>query len=597
MRRNLRMLFVVGLSMVFMTLLACRENGENNGENKQNENDGHNPRGTEKSSAYTVRGVVWDVDGKPLKNVAVVANKATATSDEEGRYQIRLPEGEAVLKFSSSNHVGTLKKVTVSKEHATMLHVKLLKAAPMQPVNADNEGTIRGSSNKYGTQLLAQFPARAFVDANGDEVSGNVFARLTNIDPTDDDVRESTPGSFLAADEEGKVVQLESGGMLAIDVRDASGEKLQLAEDAKLKVWFPVAEGLVEAAEKLGENPPDMQLWSFDEVAGQWVWEGLTEFERGDNGELYYTAELPHMSTWNCDMPLEATCVMGCAKDKATGEPLAGAQVIVSGIDYIGNSQATTGADGCFRVAVRKNSQVQITVQHKLGGGLSRQFTSGNTSTPVPPTSSTTCANAGEFVVERDIFDYNGVPVDCAETMPSFSGNACMEELGEMFTCWRTAGACTINIGSSGETSMRWDSGARWELTSGTLSAYQHGQFCYSMEYDSSGLVIYKDAQGRTFKQTHEIRSNQYKYTLECPSGQAVEVSVENMAALSACQPQAGGGGVSERCTFEWWGSCSSANECEEGEICCEVSAISYSYCLNENDESYCTSNGGTPLR
>jgi len=217
---------------------------------------------TERSPTFAVRGVVRDVDGKPVKNVAVVAKKATATTDQEGRYQVMLPEGEAVLRFVRSGYVETIKKVTVSKDYPSMLHVNLLGAAKAQKLYAAEGGTIEGTRNVNGT-VSVEIPESAFVDAKGQLVTDEVSVRLTNIDPTTDPVREAAPGSFIGVgvDGDSSAVQIESGGMLSLDVRDASGEKVQVAKDAVLKVKFPVNEGL--------KSPPaTMPLWSFDETAG-----------------------------------------------------------------------------------------------------------------------------------------------------------------------------------------------------------------------------------------------------------------------------------------------------------------------------------------
>ncbi|MCL2012277.1 MAG: carboxypeptidase-like regulatory domain-containing protein [Cystobacterineae bacterium] len=563
-----RFVSAIGLSMALIALPACDKK-----------------EGVERSPTYPVRGMVLSIDGQPLGNVAVVAKKATATTDHQGRYQLKLPEGEAVLRFSKADHVDTIKKLTISREHPTMLHTKLLSANKAQKLSAEDGGLILGSSNKNGT-VSAEFPTSAFVDAQGRKVSGEVSVRLTNIDASTEEVRQAAPGSFIG-DNRGNMVQLESGGMLAIEVRDASGEKVQVAEGVKLKVKFPVAEGL--------SNPPDtMPLWSFDEVAGQWVWEGDTTLVQ-EGAELYYTSELPHMSTWNCDQPLLATCIMGCAKDEETGAPLAGAQVIVSGIDYVGNSQATTGADGCFRVAVRKSSAVRIMVQHKLGGGVSRPFDgAGEADTPVPPSSSTLCADAGEFVVERDTYNYDGVAVDCTSVMASLQGNACQEEFGEMMACMRVAGGCTYSLDTSSgmsllEATMRWDSGARMVSSMGlhgnTMMGYDpEGQLCYSGNIDitnpNATLLSYTDAQGQKFRM--EVKAD--LFTIECPSGKKFEITGEESEAMSACQAQQ----ETDSCAMEGFDFCRGG--CEQGEICCELSGMNY--CMNEDS---CTLSGGTP--
>ena len=567
MRRNLCALMALGVSIA---LVACNNDS----------------KGTpETAPTYAVRGIVRDLNGAPLKNAAVVAKKATATTDAEGRYQLKLPEGDAVVRFAKAGYVDTLKKVSVSKDYPTMLHVNLLGAAKAQKLDASTGGLITGTGNANGT-VSVEIPQSAFVDAKGQRVTDEVSVRLTNIDVSTDPVREAAPGSFIG-DDKGNTVQIESGGMLALEVRDTSGQKVQVADNAKLTVKFPVNEGL--------QNPPEtMSLWSFDEQAGQWALEGTSTL---DNDKQYYTAELPHMSTWNCDQPLSATCVRGCAKDKDTGAPLAGAQVVASGIDYVGNSQATTGPDGCFKVAVKKSSKVRITVQHKLGGGTSREFDgAGDSDTPVPPAIATVCADAGEFDVEKDVFNYDGEATDCTSVMASIRGKECQEEMGAMFSCLRIAGGCTYSVGSSESVgmSMRWDSGARMVTSMGglgssvTMTGYDpDGQMCFSMDMSSSQTsgdnvsATYSDAKGNKYK----ITVNGNVTTVECPNGKKFEMTGEDSAAMSACRSQQNQSQAA--CTVE--GLCQSKGDCGPSEICCGTGTYGMCY------ETVCPT-GTTPL-
>jgi len=610
MKQNLRAVAAMGLSMVFMTLSACSCGDDSDNINinvKDKENSG-DPDSTELSSGFSVRGVVQDTQGNPLGNVAVMAKNATATTDAQGRYQLRLfdgEEGEHVIRFSRSGYVHTIKKVPVFKDHATMFHVKLLAAERPKKLVAEDGGEIEGTiQNKKGNVVKAKFPKNALVNAKGDEVTGEVSVRLTNIDPSMGEADEAAPGSFIgflprsvsgeAAD---LVAQIESGGMLEVDVRNASGEKLQLKTGEKLEVWFPVPNDL--------QAPPDkMHLWSFDEEKGQWLLEEMDIELSAD--KQHYIAHLPHMSLWNADMPFTSTCVMGCAKDKETGEPLAGAQVLTSGLNYVGNSQATTDAEGCFRVAVRKSSPVQITVRHSLNGGTSRPFHEvGNTDTLVPPTPSDICVDAGLFEVERDVFNYDGLAVDCTSAMASLSGNACQEAFGEMMACTRAVGACAIDYGyldPEGKieditVAILWDSGARMVTSLDTSNPLIYrsvvtafgpgGNMCYS----ATILTTSRDDDSLTFKYTN-ARGMEFKYermpnnqmVVECSNGQRFELSGAESTAMLVCKEQES----SQRCSAD---ACralelQTGKRCEEmaaDYVCCEYGeGFMYSTCSPE---------------
>ena len=593
---------------MLVALMACSENGEDEAGGGGNNKPDEKP--AEQSAGYLVRGVVQDTQGTPLAGVAVVSKHGTTSTNDEGRYQLKLPEGSAVLKFSSSKHVSTIKEVPVSKEHATMLHVKLLKAAPAMQIPADEDGEIRGDSNSK-SRVIAKYTKNSFVKGNKEVASGKLVARLTNIDASSEAGQEAAPGAFIGNDG-GNRVPLESGGMLQIDVRDASGEKLKLKAGEKLSVQFPVPEGMKEP-------PPTMPLWSFNEETGEW--DKKTEVATLVD-KSYYKADLPHMSSWNCDRPLEATCIMGCAKDAETGEPLAGAQVTASGRDYVGSSSATTGADGCFRVAVRQNSEIKITVQHKLGGGYAKDIVSPGTATlSIPPTSADTCFDAGEFKVQKDVYSYGDVLIDCNAAMANIQGSfaACMAEMSEMMACPRPAGACTYSIGappvggtSSMETTMRWESGARtvtvvqppdpsnmnnFAMTSTSTAYGPEGQLCYTFtittiigtDPGTQMSMVYKDPTGKEFKLGMGASADG-RSTVECPNGQRIDISAEESSAMGICQPKQD----TSACAMEGldkWGVCQSATDCmSAGEICCAMSGSPYGTCMSKDE---CDTIGG----
>ena len=63
-------------------------------------------------------------------------------------------------------------------------------------------------------------------------------------------------------------------------------------------------------------------------------------------GRLQVTGEVSHFSSWNCDRPIDTfNCFSGQVIDPA-GNPVAGASVLASGVDYSGTSYDTTDGGG-----------------------------------------------------------------------------------------------------------------------------------------------------------------------------------------------------------------------------------------------------------
>ena len=91
---------------------------------------------------------------------------------------------------------------------------------------------------------------------------------------------------------------------------------------------------------------------------------GLTA-RAGTRPQQYYEGQVSHFTVWNADQPYETIYINGCVVNTA-GQPV-DASVVSEGIDYYGSASTVTSADGKFKVAARRSSQVQVTAQS--GGG------------------------------------------------------------------------------------------------------------------------------------------------------------------------------------------------------------------------------------
>jgi len=116
---------------------------------------------------------------------------------------------------------------------------------------------------------------------------------------------EEMPGDLRGIDSEEALVQLATYGMVAVEIRDANGNDIQLKEGVTAKVEFPLSAELVEDASET------IKTWSFDEDRAYWVEEGSATLV--DNK---YVAEVSHFSFWNCDAPFPVVHIKGRLVDK-----------------------------------------------------------------------------------------------------------------------------------------------------------------------------------------------------------------------------------------------------------------------------------------
>lgn len=510
-------------------------------------------------------GVVRDSGGTPLSGVSVSGGGATALTDAQGAYVLAASSADQVhVSFQATGYVPTVREVDVRDGSPTATHVALVPEAPAVTMDSTVGGLVDG---ERGAQAMVV--QDSLVDGDGAVVTGMVDVHLTPIDPSVLGEVSAVSGNYRA-DSGGSTVMLESFGMLDVTIRQ-DGKKVQIAEGQTMEVQIPAPAG--------GGTPPDtVALWSFDEESDRWVEEGTATYDQASGT---YTATITHMSPWNCDAVAESTCITGLVLD-GDGEPLVGAAISTSGIDYSGSSSATTIDDGRFYVAVRKNSQVSVLAQHAEGGGQFREVTSGSADTDIPPTpGDPRCLDVGEWTAERGVVKLaDGREVSCNDGSETVFAGTCIEDSYAVFECWAPEGACVYHMGVSPPT-VDYANGAEMVMDVGQTGTYHisynspDGSLCGTMDSgaDQHSSVL-SDTNGNSWTfQTPATENDDMVVT--CPDGGTVVVTPEERKIWQACSDPTGGGEDGGQCTVEGIpdvpGACDTDADCEGGSICCAL--------------------------
>ncbi len=122
---------------------------------------------------------------------------------------------------------------------------------------------------------------------------------ISTLQPNDAGFTAMFPGRFLGGSTPGSTSNLQplvSYGVVNVDLKDAQGNKLKLAPDARATLSFPIP-----------SNDPgssSIPLWSLDTDSGVWVQEGAAT-----RSGASYVASVTHFSPWNCDIPLASSTI------------------------------------------------------------------------------------------------------------------------------------------------------------------------------------------------------------------------------------------------------------------------------------------------
>ncbi len=344
------------LSLLFLTLFACRQDVEDTLSSETSQNDptitiiDYNPEIIDVTA--TLFGTVYDELNNTVAGATVRLGSNNQITDDDGRF---------VIKNVTMNQAGTFVEVIKdgyfpgshrffpedgSTNFAT---ITLLEKTNTGSFISSDGGSVTGEGG-----IKMDFPANSVVKANGETYNGTVEVSARWLNPAASNIEAIMPGGLQAVNTQGEEVALASFSMMAVELESDAGESLNLGNDLKATLTFPVP------AELLGNAPAEIPLWYFSEDYGIWIQEGTATLQGNT-----YVGDVAHFSFWNCDAPFPLIKLTGQLVS-ANGNPLqymsVELTVLSSGITRAGwvNSQ------GVFSGKVPKDEEFEMNVSHTL---------------------------------------------------------------------------------------------------------------------------------------------------------------------------------------------------------------------------------------
>jgi hypothetical protein len=313
------------LCFVLISFLSC------NDDDVINDPTGENPPvvdftenfGSQISARFLGR--IVDEDKAPLQGVTVRIGMSTTTTDAFGVFTIN--DANAFEKFAyitaeKDGYIEGSRALVPSASGVNQIEIMLLEKDVVATINSGEASSVDLDN---GTTVTFDGD---FVMANGNAYDGTVDVILKHLDPGDDNMTMMMPGMLFAQNSNGNAVALETYGMLAVELKSASGEDLQLAEGSTSQITIPLAEHV--------SNPPStMPLWYFDEDGGYWIEDGVATLQGNT-----YVGEVTHFTFWNYDFPYPAVNLCVTIQDE-NGNP-----VPYTSVDLYSELLNTTGTYG-----------------------------------------------------------------------------------------------------------------------------------------------------------------------------------------------------------------------------------------------------------
>ncbi|MFK7782663.1 MAG: hypothetical protein AB8B90_09935, partial [Psychroserpens sp.] len=265
-------------------------------------------------SSFSARfmGKVVNEDNNPVSDVIISVGNIIASTDSNGVFSITdatVFENFAYIKATKDGFIDGSRTI-VPSDGINQVTIMLLSLDPIATINS-GESSIVDLPN--GTQVA--FDGN-FSNEQGGDYSGAVTVTLKHLNPDDSDMNFQMPGMLFAEDAGGSARVLETYGMIAVELRGASGEELNLTEGSTAEISVPIPQNATNA-------PATIPLWFFDEEGGYWKEEGEAILQ-GNR----YVGNVTHFSFWNCDAPFPYVEFCVTIED-TNGNPLPNTYVIL----------------------------------------------------------------------------------------------------------------------------------------------------------------------------------------------------------------------------------------------------------------------------
>ena len=315
----------------------------------------------------SIAGRVTDLNNLPINNALVSVGTITAKTNSDGQFFINNVGLNNDLGFvsiskagyftgsrtffvnhNSINTANTFSDPGRPSHHTNIIYHVNIKLIPKN-ISGAFASSSGGTINVWGGGTVV-INAGSIVNATtGSTYNGNVSVSTFYLNPADIRINEYMPGDLLGITVNNERRILQSFGMIAIEMNDASGQKLQLAHGKTATINIPIPPNLQATA------PASIPLWYFDEDKGLWKEDGIARRQ----GNIY-TGTVSHFSFWNCDLPAKYVKLDVTFKDRK-GIPLANHLVTITSIVY-GTRGGYTDNEGTVSGLIPANETLVLKV-------------------------------------------------------------------------------------------------------------------------------------------------------------------------------------------------------------------------------------------
>ena len=196
----------------------------------------------------SVSGIVVDQQDKPMQDLELNFRGTTYTTDVNGYFRIiDTPTSDqgGYLTFTQSGYYNNYKYFYPEAGKQSFVRVRMVA----EKLSGDFR-TVEGGIIQVDGGATVAFDPNSIVDGNNDPYTGSVNVYAYWYNPSSGVLQEEMPGDLRGINLEEQAVQLATYGMMAVNLKDASGNKLQIADGQKATLTFPIPSELINDVPK-----------------------------------------------------------------------------------------------------------------------------------------------------------------------------------------------------------------------------------------------------------------------------------------------------------------------------------------------------------
>ena len=281
-------------------------------------------------------GTVTNSNGNAMAGVEVSAGGKTKMTNSDGTFLFEEVEINADFVKVTANKTGYFQAIkTFTPTGSALNSVNLML---VQKNDTKTFSSTAGGNIVFANGIQIQFDANEIVNQEtGTPYTGNVTIVSHYYNPTASNFAESMPGNLNGFDASNNFVALDSYGMIAVEMTDEAGNKLNIAKGQKVSIKIP--KPTVENA------PATIPLWRLNETYGMWVEVGTASLV-GD----YYVGEVDHFSSYNLDVKFVDPFRLKIQLRDENNKPLKGQKAFVQVEGRVSKLEVITDENGKFEL-------------------------------------------------------------------------------------------------------------------------------------------------------------------------------------------------------------------------------------------------------